>query len=738
MINSRVESAQIIIFNKLITNKFCKVSATQLLGNASKIYHIFMLRAFTLLIVKSIKWDSLILRTSFLLILAIISSCSDPNDPATNGSRLLGSGFGINSATLMVKDLKSTRDYYSDTLGFSSRRSDKYEKGIYEGTLTNMISFPDMSSLEFLTIEDSLETSNTPDFIKGFLAKFEGAQSYSLSTSSADTTYLWLTTQGFDLYSVQSYRISSEPAKGWSWDDGKEQERSLDFKVQNTNSHLPKFVEEPGSDYQEMWKMWKTYYGYSRSYSNHPNGVVGVAALQIAVDNLDDAREQFQKMGLKELESNSPKNMARFQLKRQQELQLKAPDATNEELSSFLQERGSGVFAIRFEVKNLDSTYLFLSEKLPSEALRMDTISATLTVLRNYAHGVQLEFVNEPQEQALLAQQLKIGSKLASAAISNAEGMYKKYCALCHGENREGYAADNAPSLRSHSLMATSNSTNFLRYTVQYGRAGTAMAGYLDGQGGPMENIEIELLLQWLYESSGVEAPIKLSREPVLGNIVLGAEIYAQNCSVCHGKNGEGISAPALGNSMLLATATDEFLKYAIKEGRDGTPMMSFKDDLSEDEINGVTAFLRSRAAGWNVPQADSVTIPTPDQYVLNPNNKAPNFQLKEGLYVSARQVNQALQDSARMIILDARSAVAWRQSHIPGSVPVPYYEEPETFIGKIPNDSTWIVAYCACPHAASGKVITTLRRYGYKNTAILDEGILVWGQMGFPVRNGK
>ncbi len=189
---------------------------------------------------------------------------------------------------------------------------------------------------------------------------------------------------------------------------------------------------------------------------------------------------------------------------------------------------------------------------------------------------------------------------------------------------------------------------------------------------------------------------------------------------------------------MLLATATDEFLRYAISEGRDGTPMIAYKDSLSVDEINGVTAFLRSRASGWNIPNTESVTVPTPDNYVLNPDGKAPDFDLREGLYVSSKQVYEAMQDSTRMIILDARSEVAWRQTHIPGSIPVPYYKEPEEFVDDLPNDGTWIVAYCACPHAASGRVINSLRRYGYKNTAIIDEGVLVWAQLGYPTKNGQ
>jgi mono/diheme cytochrome c family protein/rhodanese-related sulfurtransferase len=264
------------------------------------------------------------------------------------------------------------------------------------------------------------------------------------------------------------------------------------------------------------------------------------------------------------------------------------------------------------------------------------------------------------------------------------------------------------------------------------------MAGYLDAQGGPMEYIEIELVLQWLYENSGIVAPIEISREPVLGDVELGSEIYAQNCAVCHGSNGEGVSAPALGNPMLLATATDEFLKYAISEGRDGTPMIAYKDILSEDEINGVTAFLRSRASGWDIPNTESVTIPLPENYVLNPEGKAPNFDLREGLYVSSKQVYEAMQDSMRMIILDARSEVAWRQTHIPGSIPVPYYKEPEEFVDDLPNDDTWIVAYCACPHAASGRVINSLRRNGYKNTAIIDEVCLSGHNSGILLKTGS
>ena len=189
---------------------------------------------------------------------------------------------------------------------------------------------------------------------------------------------------------------------------------------------------------------------------------------------------------------------------------------------------------------------------------------------------------------------------------------------------------------------------------------------------------------------------------------------------------------------MLLATATDEFLRYAIQEGRDGTPMIGFKDSLSKDEIDSVTTFLRSRASGWNVPEGDTISIPTADQYVLNPTRESPEFKLREGLYVSAQHLDLAMNDSLQLVLLDARSEVAWRQIHIPGAIPVPYYDDPAEVMKNIDKDSTWVIVYCACPHAASGQVVSKLRILGYKKTAIMDEGILVWAQQGFPVRNGN
>ena len=85
--------------------------------------------------------------------------------------------------------------------------------------------------------------------------------------------------------------------------------------------------------------------------------------------------------------------------------------------------------------------------------------------------------------------------------------LYARYCALCHGDNREGYAADEAPSLRSPQLIASAPGS-YLWTAISYGRPNTPMAAFADTQGGPLSHDAQHALVDWLIEESG------LKREP--------------------------------------------------------------------------------------------------------------------------------------------------------------------------------------------------------------------------------
>jgi cytochrome c oxidase cbb3-type subunit 3 len=311
---------------------------------------------------------------------------------------------------------------------------------------------------------------------------------------------------------------------------------------------------------------------------------------------------------------------------------------------------------------------------------------------------------------------------------------YEKYCVLCHGAERQGDVNDHAPSLRSKSLFESGIPHAVLR-TLSYGRSGTAMGGYLDEVGGPLTLDETWDLTYWLFEQSGAER-VAISTEAVPGDIERGATIYKEACVLCHGERGEGVTAPAIGNASALAYNSDEFIRYAIQQGRDGTEMVAFSDKLSPADIDNVTAFIRSRAGGWEAQIPELQALPTPDQYVLNEDSADPEFQLTDGIYVSATDLYKALQEKRKIMLLDTRVSSVWQTAHIEGSFTLPYYSDFDAIVADLPRD-VMVVAYCSCPRAAAEWVVRELRQRDYRKTAVLYEGIYGWINLGYPVMRG-
>ena len=330
----------------------------------------------------------------------------------------------------------------------------------------------------------------------------------------------------------------------------------------------------------------------------------------------------------------------------------------------------------------------------------------------------------------------------ASAQGPAAEGqpdgaaLYAQYCSLCHGADREGYAADNAPSLRTPDLYDRAP-LSFVWLTISYGRPGTPMAAFSKEQGGPLDHDAQQRLVSWLVEESGVKAPTPIAAAAVPGDVARGEQVYAERCDSCHGARGEGVSAPALANPVLLATASDALLRDVITRGRAGTPMLSYAETLTPQAIDDVTAFLRSRAAGWSAPAPVVLRPPELTAAVQNPAAPAATFTARDGRFVAVDDVNAALRHQARLVLLDARPTSDWQQGHLPGALPVPFYDGVAEILPHLPRDGTPIVVYCACPHAASGKIVDALRAEGLSQAYVLDEGVLIWASRGYPLAVG-
>ncbi len=327
------------------------------------------------------------------------------------------------------------------------------------------------------------------------------------------------------------------------------------------------------------------------------------------------------------------------------------------------------------------------------------------------------------------------------------EGLYRRYCALCHGRDGEGYAADNAPRLAGQEWLR-SVSDDFITAAIADGRPGTPMSAWSDRHGGPLNEVQIETIR--IYLRSWQRHPsASVDEIEVEGDARQGFLRYVLLCARCHGRRGEGVDAVALNNPRFLATASDGYIQYAISHGRTGTPMRAFRDELEPQQIDDLVAFVRSlESAAPPYPRSgdrpDHGEDRPPDvpaladmELVINPSGEPAAFELRGGRFVSSADVRRALADGKKIVIIDARATSDWLVERIPGAIPVPFYEL-DGIVEGLPRDGTPMVAYCGCPHAASGRVVDALRRQGFTNTAVLDEGIDFWAQQGYPVAHGS
>ena len=81
-------------------------------------------------------------------------------------------------------------------------------------------------------------------------------------------------------------------------------------------------------------------------------------------------------------------------------------------------------------------------------------------------------------------------------------------------------------------------------------------------------------LVAWSCRRAESKAPVVEGPE-----VVHGRELYTRMCAVCHGEKGEGYKAdqaPRLAQPDFLASASDEFLRAAIINGRSGTTMSAW------------------------------------------------------------------------------------------------------------------------------------------------------------------
>ena len=94
--------------------------------------------------------------------------------------------------------------------------------------------------------------------------------------------------------------------------------------------------------------------------------------------------------------------------------------------------------------------------------------------------------------------------------------------------------------------------------------------------------------------------------------------LYSENCSGCHGANGQGALAVGIGRPVYLTIADDATIRDAVEEGRPGTAMQAFArkagglltDSQVDILVRGIRSWAKPGAFGSDNPPAYMASQP--------------------------------------------------------------------------------------------------------------------------------
>ncbi len=178
-----------------------------------------------------------------------------------------------------------------------------------------------------------------------------------------------------------------------------------------------------------------------------------------------------------------------------------------------------------------------------------------------------------------------------SYGVQGGRSVFIAHCSQCHGS---GAAGNKGPNLLDDDWL-WGGTVEDIEYSVRHGiRNETDDARYseMPAFGDIFEEAEIVATTEYVLQISGQEHDAELA--------TLGAELFADNCTSCHGESGEGMremGAPRLSDAIWFYGGDRETVYHSIKYARYGV-MPAWGLRLDEDEIKAVTLYVHQLGGG--------------------------------------------------------------------------------------------------------------------------------------------
>lgn len=104
---------------------------------------------------------------------------------------------------------------------------------------------------------------------------------------------------------------------------------------------------------------------------------------------------------------------------------------------------------------------------------------------------------------------------------------------------------------------------------------------------------------------------------------------------------------------------------------------------------------------------------------------------------ITMEELNSALDNGARVTLVEALPEKYWRDGHLPGAIQIDHTEVEDKAGAMLPDKGARIVVYCASPECQnSAKAARTLESLGYTDVYEYAEGKQHWVEAGLPLES--